>query len=86
MRAFRKLPEVDRVRLKKALKELAAQVGIPGRVAGKKSKTLQGARDKFHRLRVGDHRVMYDIIEEDRVLLILGIVHRKDLDRWLRTR
>jgi len=35
---------------------------------------------------VGDHRVMYDLVNEDRVLLVLGIVHRRDLERWLRSR
>lgn len=29
---------------------------------------------------------MYDVIEQDRVILVLGIVHRGDLERWLRTR
>jgi mRNA-degrading endonuclease RelE of RelBE toxin-antitoxin system len=49
-------------------------------------KTLRGTHDTFHRVRVGDVRVMYDVIEEDRVILILGIVHRGDLERWLRAR
>jgi hypothetical protein len=29
---------------------------------------------------------MFDVIEEDRVVLVLGIVHRGDLERWLRSR
>jgi hypothetical protein len=28
---------------------------------------------------------MYDVIDEDRVVLVLGIVHRGDLERWLRS-
>ncbi len=36
--------------------------------------------------RVGDYRVMYDVITQDRVLLVLGIVQRGDLERWLRGR
>jgi mRNA-degrading endonuclease RelE of RelBE toxin-antitoxin system len=35
---------------------------------------------------VGDHRVIYDVIEEDRMILVLGIVHRGDLERWIRGR
>ncbi len=57
-----------------------------GRIRGKKVKTIRGQSDSFHRLRVGDYRVMYDLVEEDRVLLVLGIVHRSDLERWLRSR
>lgn len=49
-------------------------------------KTIRGVTDSFHRLRVGDYRIMYDVIEEDRVVLVLGVVHRTDLERWLRNR
>jgi mRNA-degrading endonuclease RelE of RelBE toxin-antitoxin system len=49
-------------------------------------RTIQGAADSFHRLRVGDYRVMYDVVVADRVLHVLGIVHRGDLERWLRSR
>ncbi len=53
---------------------------------GKAVETLRGTEGVFHRLHVGDIRVMYDVIPEDRVVLALGIVDRKDLDRWLRGR
>lgn len=29
---------------------------------------------------------MYDVIDEDAVILILGIVHLGDLERWIRNR
>lgn len=51
---------------------------------GKRVKTIKGRADSFHRLRVGDYRVMYDVIDADRVLFVLGSVHRRDLERWLR--
>lgn len=72
--------------MRKGLEKLATEVAQPGRIGGKSVKTIQGVADSFHRLRVGDYRVMYDIIEEDHVLLILGIVHRGELERWLRNR
>lgn len=53
---------------------------------GQTVKTIQGVGDSFHRLRVGDYRLMYDAIESDRVILVLGIVHRGDLERRLRNR
>ena len=49
-------------------------------------KTIRGVSDSFHRLRVGDYRVMYDVIAEDGAVLVLGIVHRGDLERWIRSR
>jgi hypothetical protein len=29
---------------------------------------------------------MYDVLADDRVVLVLGIVHRRDLERWIRAR
>lgn len=69
-----------------ALERLATDVARPGRVPGKSVKSIKGISDSFHRLRVGEHRVMYDVIEADGVVLVLGIVHRGDLERWLRNR
>jgi mRNA-degrading endonuclease RelE of RelBE toxin-antitoxin system len=60
-------------------------LATPGR-GGKSVKTIHGAGDTFHRLRIGDHRVMYDIVEGEHVILVIGIVHRKDLERWIRSR
>jgi mRNA-degrading endonuclease RelE of RelBE toxin-antitoxin system len=68
------------------LVKLASDAAKPERIGGKAVEAIQGTRDSFHRLRVGDHRVMYDVIDEDRVVLVLGIVHRGDLERWIRDR
>jgi mRNA-degrading endonuclease RelE of RelBE toxin-antitoxin system len=75
-----------RGRLRTALQQLANDVARRGRIGGKAVKTIHGARDEFHRLRVGDLRVMYDVLEDERVVLVLGIVHRGDLERWIRSR
>jgi hypothetical protein len=29
---------------------------------------------------------MYDVLDKDRVILVLGIVHRGDPERWIRNR
>ena len=78
-------PDVKK-RVRLALERLALNAASPGRIGGKTVKTIQGAGDAFHRLRVGDHRIMYDVIESERVILVLGIVHRSDLERWIRNR
>lgn len=49
-------------------------------------KEIKGAKDDFYRLRTGDYRTMFDVVDDDQVLLILGIVHRRDLERWIRNR
>lgn len=61
-------------------------VAEPGRRGGKRTKTIRAVRDEFHRLRVGDYRIRYDLIPQDRVILVLAIVDRRDLERWLRSR
>jgi len=35
-------------------------------------------------MRVGDYRIMYEVVDADRVVLILGIIQRRDLEQWLR--
>src|SRR4051812_23598765 len=86
-RQLRKLDVPTARRVRAALRELAARLADPaGGRGGRASKTLKGTADTSHRLRVGDHRVMYDVIGEDRVVLVLGVVHRRDLERWLQGR
>ncbi len=69
-----------------ALEKLAEDAARPGRRGGKTVKTIRGSADSFHRLRIGDYRVMFDSIDQDRVILVLGVVHRADLERWIRNR
>ena len=54
------------------------------RPPGKLVKAIQGTKDGFLRMRVGDYRIVYGVMDPDRVVLILGIIHRKDLEQWLR--
>jgi mRNA-degrading endonuclease RelE of RelBE toxin-antitoxin system len=84
-RTFSKLDQVERERVRQALEGLAATASRPGR-GGKAVKTIQGTKDRFHRLHVGEYRIMYDLVAADRVMLVLGIVHRSELERWLRNR
>ena len=84
-RAYSKLGNVDREPIRRALESLAVALTGRGR-GGKAIKTIQGTSDRFQRLRIGDFRIMYDVVAEDRVVLVLGIVHRADLHRWLRNR
>jgi mRNA-degrading endonuclease RelE of RelBE toxin-antitoxin system len=64
---------------------LSATTAAGGR-GGKTLKTIRGTEGDFHRVRVGDWRIMYDVLSDDKVLLVLGIVNRRDLERWLRNR
>jgi mRNA-degrading endonuclease RelE of RelBE toxin-antitoxin system len=64
----------------------ATRIAKPGGRGGKSVKTVRSAGDDFTRLRIGDHRVMCDILADDRVVLVAGIIHRRELETWLRKR
>ena len=78
--------QAERARLRAALLTAARSAAQPGGRGGKRVKSIKGTRDSFMRLRVGDLRVMFDLIPEDRVLLVLAIVNRSELEAWLRRR
>lgn len=82
-KAYEALPARSRAAVRASLLRLAVEAAGGAR-GGKRIKTIKGARDAFHRLRVGDYRIMYDLIDDERVVLVLGIVHRGELERWLR--
>jgi mRNA-degrading endonuclease RelE of RelBE toxin-antitoxin system len=84
IRQLRKLRDEEGRQIRAALRERAARSASPGSRGGKSLKTIHGRQDRFHRLRVGELRVVFDLIREERVLRVHGIVNRRDLDRWLR--
>jgi len=79
-RRFERAPRLERRRLERAIDALARNP----RPSVKLVKAIQGTKDRFLRMRVGDYRILYEVVDADRVVLILGIVQRKDLEQWLR--
>jgi len=76
LRGMRRIPQPFKTRLMTAIAALAETPRPPGCVR------LQGP-EGFHRVRVGDYRIVY--LVEDRVLLIcvVRVAHRKDVYRGL---
>ncbi len=81
-RAFELASKPDRKRIERAIDRLATNPRPPGKLV----KAIQGPHDDFLRLRVGEYRILYEVFDADRVVLIFGIVARKDLEAWLRQR
>ena len=79
-RVFERLSAADRARVTKALDALEREP----RPQGKQVKAIQGTRDAFLRYRVGDYRLLYEILDADHVVLVAGIVAREDLEGWIR--
>jgi mRNA-degrading endonuclease RelE of RelBE toxin-antitoxin system len=55
-----------------------------GSRGGNSLKKIRGRHDRFHRLRVGELQVMFELLHEDKAVLVHAVVNRRDLDRWLR--
>lgn len=84
---FRGLSETDQQRVRDALARQASRSATsPGSRGGKSLKQIQGRYDRFFRLRAGELRIMFDLLNDERVLLVLGIINRRELERWLRNR
>jgi mRNA-degrading endonuclease RelE of RelBE toxin-antitoxin system len=87
VKQFRGLDPADAERTRKALTQQAIRsADLPGSRGGKSLKSVRGRHDRFFRLRIGELRVMFDLLDDERVLLVHGIVNRRDLERWLRSR
>ncbi|MBI5724486.1 MAG: type II toxin-antitoxin system RelE/ParE family toxin [Planctomycetes bacterium] len=76
LRAIRRIPKVFKIRLMIAISALADTPRPPGSVR------LQGV-EGFHRIRVGDYRVVYLIADRTLVICVVRIAHRKDVYRDL---
>jgi len=63
-----------RVRISRAIDSLADNPAPPG------ARKLKG-EERSYRIRVGDYRVVYDVLEEVVLVMILQIGHRKDVYR-----
>jgi mRNA interferase RelE/StbE len=63
-----------RVRISTKIATLARNPFPPG------NRKLKGAERAF-RIRIGDYRVVYDVLEDVVVVLVLRIGHRKDVYR-----
>ena len=73
-RALQRLDVSLRVRISRAIDALADNPFPPS------ARKLRG-EERSYRIRIGDYRVVYDVLEEVVVVLILRIGHRKDVYR-----
>ena len=75
-KALKKIPEPDRKRISKKIDSLAEQ--LPSH-----EETKMKGNNPFHKIRVGDYRIVYEIQDELLVILVIKIGHRKDIYRNL---
>ena len=74
LKALEKLPQALRVRIRDRIAALAANPRPPGAVK-------LSAADDFWRIRAGDWRVVYAVLDRRLIVLVVRIGHRRDVYR-----
>jgi mRNA interferase RelE/StbE len=73
-RSFRKLPRQIQVRLYAAIEPLRDNPRMQG------SEKLKGS-DNAYRIRVGDYRLLYEIMDDELVVYVIETGHRGEVHR-----
>jgi mRNA interferase RelE/StbE len=72
LKAMKRFPGKDLVRIKKKIETLAAELPPPH------TTKLKGD-NPFHRVRCGNYRIIYEIHEQHLVVLVVRVGHRRDV-------
>jgi mRNA interferase RelE/StbE len=75
-KALKKIPKPDQKRISKAIDNLTENLPHP-------DTTKMKGDNPFHKIRVGDYRIVYEIQDDILLILIVKIGHRKDIYRNL---
>ena len=72
LKSMKRLPQKELIRIKKKIDGLAEKLPDP-------ATTKMKGNNPFHRVRTGNYRIVYQIIEDRLVILVVKIGHRKDI-------
>ena len=75
-KALRKIPKSDQKRIANKIDSLSGNLPDP-------ATTKMKGDNPFHRIRVGDYRIIYEIHGDILLIVILKIGHRKEVYRHL---
>jgi mRNA interferase RelE/StbE len=75
-KALKKIPKANRKRIVDKIDSLAESPPNP-------DTTKMKGNNPFHKVRVGDYRIVYEIQEDVLVILVVKIGHRKNIYRNL---
>jgi len=76
VKTLKSIPKRDRIRIRDKIDSLSEK--LPDRTI-----TKMKGDNPFHRVRVGNYRIIYEIQDQILVILVLKIGHRKDIYRKL---
>ena len=75
-KSLKKLPQKELIRIKRKIDALAENLPDPATTKIKVS-------NKFHKIRAGDYRIIYEIYDDTLVILVAKTGHRKDIYKRL---
>jgi len=75
-KALKEIPKANRKRIVEKIDSLAESPPNP-------DTTKMKGNNPFHKVRIGDYRIVYEIQEDVLVILVIKIGHRKDIYRNL---
>jgi mRNA interferase RelE/StbE len=73
---LRTLPQKELIKIKRKIDALAEHLPDP-------AITKMKGNNSFHKIRVGDYRIIYEIHDETLLILVAKIGHRKDIYKQL---
>ena len=76
LKSMKRLPKRDLRRIKRKVDDLAENLPDP-------ATTKMKGNNTFHRIRVGDYRIVYEIHEARLIILVVKVGHRKDVYKKL---
>jgi len=76
LKRLKRLPRKDLRRIKKRIDDLSENLPNP-------ATTKMKGSNSFHKIRMGDYRIIYEIHEDRLVILVVKIGHRKDVYKRL---
>jgi len=74
VKSIAKLPRKEQLRVRAAIDLLAEEPRPPGGVA-------LAAEESVYRVRVGDYRILYEVIDARLVIQVVRVGHRRDIYR-----
>ncbi len=76
LKSMKRFPKKELIRIKKKIDGLAENLPEP-------TATKMKGNNPFHKVRTGNYRIVYQIIEDRLVILVVKIGHRKDVYKKL---
>lgn len=76
MKSIKRLPKKELRRIKKKIDGLSENLPDP-------ATTKMKGNNPFHRVRTGNYRIVYQILEDRLIILVVKVGHRKDVYKRL---